>query len=104
MRKAREGKNRSRNETNRRRHTLPCGLRNLLERQAGNDNLLQTGVALKNSLTRKCAKNFAIGSPTSDVLSSPRHFLPPNFGCFEEKGLFQHPQAIALKTPRPGHE
>jgi len=23
-------------------------------------------------------------------------FYPPNFGCFEENGLFQHPQAISL--------
>ena len=23
-------------------------------------------------------------------------FYPPNFRCFEENGLFQHPQAIAL--------
>src|SRR5208282_5859519 len=23
-------------------------------------------------------------------------FYPPNFGCFEENGLFQHPQALAL--------
>jgi hypothetical protein len=26
-------------------------------------------------------------------------FYPPNFGRFQENGLFQHPQAIALKTP-----
>jgi len=23
-------------------------------------------------------------------------FYPPDFGCFEKKGLFQHPQAISL--------
>jgi hypothetical protein len=25
-------------------------------------------------------------------------FYPPNFGCFGENGVFQQPQAIALKT------
>jgi hypothetical protein len=29
-------------------------------------------------------------------------FYPPNFGYFEENGVFQHPQAIALKTPFKG--
>jgi hypothetical protein len=29
-------------------------------------------------------------------------FYPPNFGYFEENGLFQHPQAITLKTPVAG--
>ena len=28
-------------------------------------------------------------------------FYPPNFGCFEENGLFQHPQAITLRIPGP---
>jgi len=26
-------------------------------------------------------------------------FYPPKFGCFEENGLFQHPQALALIDP-----
>jgi len=27
-------------------------------------------------------------------------FYPPNFGCFEKYGLFQHPLAITLIDPR----
>ena len=41
-------------------------------------------------------KNFALGSRTSDFLRSGGHFLSPNFGCFEKKGVFQHPLAMAL--------
>ncbi len=27
-------------------------------------------------------------------------FYPPNFRCFEENGLFQHPQAITVRRER----
>jgi hypothetical protein len=43
---------------------------------------------LKNSITRKCRKNFALGSPTNDVLSFPRHFLSLQFGGLGRKGSF----------------
>jgi serine/threonine protein kinase/tetratricopeptide (TPR) repeat protein len=37
---------------------------------------------LKNSLPEKAQKNFALGSPTSDVRASGRHFLSPKFWLF----------------------
>jgi hypothetical protein len=40
-------------------------------------------------------KTFALGSPTNDFLGFPGHFLPPNFACYGENGVFQQPQAIA---------
>ena len=73
--------------------------------EAENSQLLQTGVAVEKLTHQKMAKkNFALGSPTNDFLDFPRHFLPPNFGCFGENGVFQQPQAITLKCPAQGHD
>jgi hypothetical protein len=48
-----------------------------------------TGVAVEK-LTRweMGEKNFALGSPTNDVLRFPRHFLSHNFPLFQEKVTF----------------
>jgi hypothetical protein len=53
---------------------------------------------LKDSLTRKWSKNFALGCPTNDVLVFLDILYPPNFACFGKNGVFQQPQAIALAT------
>jgi hypothetical protein len=40
-------------------------------------------------------KNFALGCPTNDFSVFRYIFYPPNFRCFDENGLFQHPRDIA---------
>jgi hypothetical protein len=60
---------------------------------------LQSGVAVEKLLHEKFAKiklrQDALGATFSVFLDI---FYPPFFRCFEENGLFQQPQAIALKT------
>ncbi len=47
---------------------------------------------LKNLLFRKwLGKNFALGSPTIDLLGFPRHFLSLKFLLFRDKWSFSTP-------------
>ena len=39
---------------------------------------------------------IALGCPTNDVLDFLDILYPPNFARWEETGVFQQPQAIAL--------
>src|SRR5580692_6545764 len=58
-----------------------------LQSQSG--RRVQSTVAVEK-LTRQNngRKHFALGSPTNDVLSFPRHFLSLQFGCLGRKGSF----------------
>src|ERR1700730_19241607 len=62
--------------------------------------LYRTGVGVEKLFPAKFAKiksrQEALQTTFSVFLDI---FYPPNFGYFEENGLFQHPQALALRTP-----
>ena len=65
--------------------------------------LTKTGVAVEKLLPAKFAKiKLRQDALQTTFLVFLDIFYPPNFGCFEENGLFQHPQAITLKTPSQG--
>jgi hypothetical protein len=58
-----------------------------------------TGVGVERLFPAKFAKTKS----RQDVLQTTFSvfldiFYPPNFGYFKENGVFQHPQARALKT------
>jgi len=57
-------------------------------------------VAVEKVIRRKFAKIKSRQDALQSTFPIFRDiFYPPNFGYFEETGLFQHPQAIALKCP-----
>src|ERR1700722_12159978 len=59
-----------------------------LQSQSG--RRVQSTVAVEK-LTRQNngRKHFALGSPTNDVLSFPRHFLSLQFGCLGRREFFK---------------
>jgi hypothetical protein len=61
---------------------------------------VKSGVAVEKLLSAKFAKIKSRHDAQQTTFSVFLDiFYPPIFGCFEENGLFQHPQAITLKTP-----
>jgi hypothetical protein len=58
---------------------------------------MKTGVAVEKLLPAKFAKIKSRQEVPQSIFSGRVDiFYPPNFGCFEKNGLFQHPQAITL--------
>jgi len=58
---------------------------------------MQTGVAVEKLLSVKFAKIKLRQDALQTIFSIFLDiFYPPNFRCFEENGLFQHPQTLTL--------
>jgi hypothetical protein len=52
---------------------------------------------LKNSISHNWSENVALQALQTPFLLFLDIFYPRDFGCLEENGLFQHPQAITKK-------
>jgi hypothetical protein len=62
--------------------------------------LTLSGVGVEKLFPAKFAKIKSRQDALQTTLSVLLNiFYPPNFGYFEENGVFQQPQAITLKTP-----